>query len=146
MLALIPHVAEVIAIDSFLQHGVAMFKKRSLVVWGGTSPDVLGYDQNVNMIRKACTTPMCHRPNSYLWDFDSTGFLWDCPYNDVCMDYTSEDILDQFDKMTGGRRGKSRGQGKGNSCADKCKGIEAEVRGLGEGQNSPAIPVRANEG
>ena len=108
IMALIPYVAEVICIDSFIQHACAGLGKKSLVVWGGTNPIVLGYKEHDNMTRKACPNPMCHRPNSYLFDFEPTGFLWDCPHDDACMDYKAEDILKEFDIMTGGRHGEQR--------------------------------------
>ena len=112
ILALIPHVAEVISIDSFVQHGTAAFKKKSLVLWGGTNPKVLGYPHNLNLTRKVCDNPMCHRPNSYLFDIEPTGFMWDCPFNDKCMEYSAEEILKSFDEMTGGRRGRKKERAK----------------------------------
>lgn len=108
IIALIPYVAEVICVDSFLMHGTAVFKKKSLAIWGGTSPKVLGYEHNVNLTREVCDTPMCHRPNSYLFDIEPTGYMWDCPHNDKCMDYSSDEILMAFDKMTGGKGGRSK--------------------------------------
>jgi len=101
IIALIPHVAQVISIDSFLMHGAACFKKETICVWGGTNPKVLGYPNNINITKKACDTPMCHRPNSYLFDIESTGYMWDCPHSDCCMDHSSEEILLALDKMVG---------------------------------------------
>lgn len=112
IVSLLPYVSEVIAIDSFLQHATACFKKKSLVVWGGTSPKVLGYDSNMNLTKEACDSPMCHRPNSYLWDFESNGFAWDCPHNEACLKYTVEEIINAFDEMTNKRVGKPKGERK----------------------------------
>ena len=149
VLALIPYVAEVIAIDSFLQHGTAIFKKKSLILWGGTNPKVLGYNSNVNLTKSVCDNPMCHRPNSYLFDFEPTGFMWDCSHNDKCMEYTAEEILKSFDEMTGGRHGrkKERGQKSIDSAPGEAaeKAERAETDGCpvgaglsaGGGQNCP---------
>lgn len=111
IMALVPYVAGVICIDSFLQHACAGAGKKAIVFWGGTNPKVLGYSENINITRKACDTPMCHRPNSYMFDFEPTGFMWDCPHDDACMDYTAEKVIKEFDKLTGGRNGEERKPG-----------------------------------
>ena len=114
ILALLPHVEGVIAIDSFLMHGAAAVGAPSLVMWGGTNPKVLGYDVHHNVERQACPTPMCHRPNSYLWDVEPNGYMWECPHNDRCMEFDAEDILREFDQMmevkNAGRDGQERGE------------------------------------
>jgi len=99
IVALVPHVAGVLTIDSFLLHASACYKgvTPTVALWGGTNPQVLGYPWHRNIVRQVCDTPMCHRPNSYLWDFEESGFLWDCPHNDICMNYKAEDILKEFD-------------------------------------------------
>ena len=103
------HVAEVMAIDSFVQHGAAVFKKKSLVLWAGTSPIVLGYDCHQNLRRDVCETPECHRPNSFLMDIEVSGFQWECPWSNRCTDeYSADAILAAFDEMTGGKGGKKR--------------------------------------
>lgn len=107
IIELVPRVAGIIAIDSFVQHAAAAFKKPAVVCWGGTSPSVLGYDIHRNLTRKACNNPFCHRPNSYLWDFQTTGFLWDCPYDEVCMNFNSDDIINALKKQIGDEYGKT---------------------------------------
>lgn len=99
--ALIPNVRAVITIDSYLLHAAACFKDKTptLALWGGTNPKVLGYPTHRNMTRSACDTPMCHRPDSFLFDNDTSGYTWDCPHNDICCNYTSEEILNAFDEM-----------------------------------------------
>ena len=99
IVALTKYVRGIITIDSFLQHGAAAFKKKSLVLWGGTSPKVLGYDCHTNLTREVCKTPFCHRPNSFLFDFEPTGFMWDCPENDLCMEFPVEQIVEEFEKI-----------------------------------------------
>jgi len=105
--ALVPFVEAIITIDSFLVHASACFKDKTptLAIWGGTNPAVLGYPWHRNISRQVCDTPMCHRPNSYLWDFEETGFLWDCPHNDICMNYTGQEIIQEFEKLMEGKDG-----------------------------------------
>lgn len=150
--ALIPFVEAVITIDSFLLHGSACYKGKTptLAIWGGTNPAVLGYPWHKNMTREVCDTPMCHRPNSYLWDFEETGFLWDCPHNDICMNYKASDIIQEFDKMMEAKNGsrkpdsgkKPRGETKeednarpeaGRACP--CEGSLAKEIPAGVGAN-----------
>ena len=123
VLGLLLHVPHVIGIDSCLIHGAAAVHKKALVLWGGTSPAVLGYEFHENMTRRVCDTPMCHRPNSYLFDVQPTGFLWECPHDDACMNYEAAEILESFDRMTGGARGKRRDEAKGSeaSCGRSCE-------------------------
>jgi len=99
--ALVPLVAGIITIDSYLLHASACFKgvTPTLALWGGTDPRVLGYPWHKNLVRNACPTPMCHRPNSYLFDHEETGFLWDCPHNDICMNYDPDFIIQEFKKL-----------------------------------------------
>lgn len=105
IVALIPFVKQVICIDSFLMHGSAVFKNQAIACWAGTSPITLGYDFQINLRRDACPTPECHRPNSYLFDVEPSGFQWECPYSDKCTDYESSTILDAFDKRVEGKKG-----------------------------------------
>lgn len=101
IMALLPHVSGIIAIDSFLAHAAAAVGRQSLVLWCGTSPDKLGYEKNVNLRRSVCPTPECHRPNSYAWDIQPNGFIWDCPHRDICVEYDSKEVIEEFKKMQG---------------------------------------------
>jgi len=94
-----------IGIDSFLMHGMAAIKSKGVVCWGGTHPSALSYPHFDNLMRKVCPTPMCHRPNSYLFDVEPTGFMWDCPHDAKCMKYTAKQILEAFKKRFGGKDG-----------------------------------------
>jgi hypothetical protein len=107
VIALLPYVAGVIAIDSFIQHACACFKKQALVLWSGTSPVVLGYDCHNNIRREVCETPECHRPNSFFYDFEPNGYQWECSIDNKCCDYTAKEVIEEFDKMTNGLRGVS---------------------------------------
>jgi len=144
ILALLLHVPHVLCIDSFLYHGATALGKRTVCMWGGTNPKVLGYGEHRNLTRKACPTPMCHRPNSYLFDIQPTGFMWECQFDDRCMDYSSEEILKAFDEEAGG---------EDNGGDAGCPGTEDheedgvhENRGAEEAPCEPGERVPANSG
>ncbi|MFC1709710.1 glycosyltransferase family 9 protein [Candidatus Omnitrophota bacterium] len=136
IIALIPYVAGVISIDSFLQHGCAIFKKKATVLWGGTDPKVLGYEFHDNLVREVCPTPKCHRPNSYLWDFETTGHPWDCPYDDKCMNFSTEKVMKSFNSLTGGKDGRKK-----EERVDK----QREADGCSKGHNPYGQPVRCKD-
>jgi len=101
IMALTLYASGIIAIDSFLQHASAAFNIKSLVLWMGTSPDRLGYSVHKNLRRKSCETPECHRPNSYAFDIQANGQIWDCPFGDVCRDYDAKTIYNAYKEMKG---------------------------------------------
>lgn len=101
LMALIPYVSGAICIDSFLQHATAALGVPSLVLWAGTNPQKLGYGMHKNLRRAVCSSPECHRPNSYAFDVQPNGMLWDCPFNDACIDYESKTIIEGFKEMKG---------------------------------------------
>lgn len=92
-MTVIPFVDKIFSIDSMVQHVAAAFDKKAVVCWGATNPKLLGYEKHHNITREVCKTPMCHRPNSYLFDVSYDGQLWDCPYSDACMDHDAQEIL-----------------------------------------------------
>ena len=93
MLSLVPHAEKILCIDSVLQHASAAFKKKAVVVWGGTSPKALGYDCHQNLTREVCPTPFCGRPNSFLFDQNAQGSMFECPHGEECMNYTADEII-----------------------------------------------------
>jgi len=98
-----------IGIDSFLQHAAASksLNNPGIVCWGGTSPKCLGYDKHINLIKKVCSTPFCHRPNSYLFDKQAHGAMWDCIYGDKCMkSFTADKIVDAYLELNRKKEGK----------------------------------------
>jgi hypothetical protein len=102
VIALLKHVKTFIGIDSFLQHAAASseINKQGVVCWGGTSPICLGYDTHVNLTKSVCNNPFCHRPNSYLFDMQSHGAMWDCTYGDRCMKaFTADEIFQECMKI-----------------------------------------------
>lgn len=156
--ALVPHVAGVISIDSFLLHAVACFKDVPAIgLWGGTSSEVLGYPWQKNLSRKVCDTPHCHRPNSYLFDSQANGYPWDCEHNDICMNFKAEDVLEEFKKLVkvGGEDGKSepvpatgkRSNARSTSCQKKnhpCSEKIVSVEGEGSDEPQVSADIRAN--
>jgi len=104
-LALLKYGRSFIGIDSFLQHACAakQIDVKGLVTWGGTNPAKLGYDKHANyVIEPQCNNPMCHRPNSYLFDTQTNGNMWDCQHGDACMKaFNSSEIMDKFETILG---------------------------------------------
>ena len=93
ILALIPYSEKFFLIDSFMQHAVAAFEKKAVVVWASTSPTQAGYSTNVNLSHEVCISPFCHRPNSFLLDIQQSG-PWQCPFGEVCTVYKTQEIID----------------------------------------------------
>ncbi len=98
--ALLKFAHSFISIDSFLQHASVTneIQRKGVVVWGGTHPTCLGYKDNVNLTKEICSTPFCHRPNSFLFDTQAHGASWDCPHGEPCTKYTSEEIIKAFEE------------------------------------------------
>ncbi len=89
LMALLPFTKKRIFIDSFMQHAASALKIPSVVIWGGTSPKRVGYDIHKNMeLKEACSTPHCHRPNSYLFDNE-----WQCSYGEACLNQPVDNII-----------------------------------------------------
>jgi len=90
-----------IGVDSFLQHAASakQIQKKGLVIWGGTAKTCLGYDMQDNWEIKACPSPACHRPNSYLLDMQINGQMWDCPYGEPCMKRNITEVKDRLLKL-----------------------------------------------
>jgi hypothetical protein len=95
-LCLLKHSNHFIGIDSFLHHGAAALGVRGVTVWGGTNPKKLGYAEHVNLSQERCKTPFCHRPDSYVFDGNPKTGLWNCPYNEECLDWKAEEIVKAY--------------------------------------------------
>jgi len=81
-------------IDSSLQHAAAAMKLPSTVVWVGTSPKIFGYEEHTNI-----TPPVEHSEghvDSYIYDYNFTGVMHECPYENVEHMYDVEKILKDF--------------------------------------------------
>lgn len=97
-LALTHYAEGFIGIDSFMHHAAVAVGLKGVVVWGGTNPAKLGYEQHRNLSKEVCRTPFCHRPDSYLFDGDANTGLWNCPFDEVCLDWTSDEIIKAFEE------------------------------------------------
>jgi ADP-heptose:LPS heptosyltransferase len=85
---------KVLCIDSMVQHACAAMNKKAVVCWSGTSPELLGYNSNINLRIQACPDPECHRPNSFLADLDTKLEVWSCPYGEPCTNHDVKSILE----------------------------------------------------
>jgi len=78
-------------IDSSLQHAAAALNKPSTVVWTGTSPKIFGYDMHKNVLPKK-EFPEGHI-DSYLYDYNFTGAVHECPYDEFHQIHTADSII-----------------------------------------------------
>jgi hypothetical protein len=91
------HSKKRILIDSSMQHAAAAMKRKSTVLWNGTSPKVFGYDLHDNI----CTDiPYDFKlPGSYLFDFDFNGNEVEYPFTDDVKLYDINKIIDSVNKQ-----------------------------------------------
>ena len=68
-------------IDSSLQHAAAALKLKSTVSWVATQPEVFGYKLHDNI--KPVKEYRDGTIDSYLYDYDFTGTIYQCPYNSL---------------------------------------------------------------
>ena len=73
-------------IDSSLQHAAAALNLPSTVVWVATQHNIFGYDIHNNIGPKE--EHVDGHIDSYLFDYNFTGTIYECPYESV------EDIHD----------------------------------------------------
>ena len=66
-----------VLIDSCLQHAAAALKLPSTVLWVATNPTLFGYDLHTNI--KANIPNTIPLPDSYLFDYNFHGALYECP-------------------------------------------------------------------
>jgi hypothetical protein len=91
------HSKKRILIDSSMQHATAAMKRKSTVLWNGTSPKVFGYDLHDNI----CTDiPYNFKlPSSYLFDFDFNGNEVEYPFTDDIKLFDINRIIESVDKQ-----------------------------------------------
>lgn len=97
LFSLILHSKKRIFIDSCMQHAAAALKRKSTVLWNGTSPKVFGYDIHDNI----CTDiPYNFKlPGSYLFDFDFNGNEIEYPFTDDVKLFDINKIIESVDKQ-----------------------------------------------
>ena len=86
-----------VVIDSFLNHLSAAFDKKGVVLFGGTSPERLGYKHNVNLVKDKCICP--ERP-CHVSDFAShLGKGQGCNYDYDCMKMNAETVFEKLKEI-----------------------------------------------
>ena len=82
LFSLVVKAQKLVLIDSCLQHAAAALKKKSTVLWVGTSPKVFGYDLHTNL-----TAKLPKKANqligSYTFDYQFENNIHECPYMNV---------------------------------------------------------------
>lgn len=91
------HSSKRILIDSCLQHAAAALKRKSTVLWNGTSPEVFGYDLHENITTKI---PYEFKlSGSYLFDFDFNGNEIEYPFTEEQELFNVEEIIKSVDSQ-----------------------------------------------
>jgi hypothetical protein len=91
------HSKKRILIDSCMQHAAAAMKRKSTVLWNGTSPKVFGYDLHENI---STDIPYDFKlPSSYLFDFDFNGNEVEYPFIEDVKLFDINKIIDSVDKQ-----------------------------------------------
>lgn len=78
LFSLLTHSSARLLIDSSLQHAAAALNLPSTVVWVATSPKIFGYDIHKNIL--PIITHEEGTIDSYLYDYNFTGAIYECPY------------------------------------------------------------------
>ena len=78
-------------IDSSLQHAAAAMGLPSVVTWVGTKPEQFGYPCH-NNLRPSKEFPR-GLVDSYLYDYNFTGVIHECPYENITDIHSAETIV-----------------------------------------------------
>jgi len=92
LFSLVVKAQKLVLIDSCLQHAAAAMKKKSTVLWVGTSPKVFGYDLHNNLVAKL-PKKANQLIGSYTFDFQFENNIHECPYMDVKQIFDINTIL-----------------------------------------------------
>ena len=91
------HAKKRVLIDSCVQHAAAAMKRKSTVLWNGTSPKVFGYEVHDNI---STDVPYDFKlPGSYLFDFDFNGNEIEYPFTDDVKLFDIDKIIESVDKQ-----------------------------------------------
>ena len=81
-------------VDSSFQHAAAAIGKSATVVWIGSQPEVFGYDMHTNF------KPPVEFPqgtiDSFLHDYNFTGAIHECPYDDISQMFDVNGIVNSL--------------------------------------------------
>lgn len=84
-------------IDSCLQHGAAALGLPSVVLWIATNPHLFGYDLHENIVANIeSEIPL---PNSYLFDYNFHGQIWECPIFEGDQLFDLEEIANKINNL-----------------------------------------------
>jgi hypothetical protein len=84
-------------IDSCLQHGAAALGLPSVVLWIATNPNLFGYDLHENIVANIeSEIPL---PNSYLFDYNFHGQIWECPIFEGDQLFDLEEIANKINNL-----------------------------------------------
>ena len=83
-------------IDSSLQHAAVALNKQSTVLWIGTNPNIFGYDLHTNISANLGDEDF-KLPDSYLFDYNFTGTLHECPIKDPTNMFDVNEIIESLE-------------------------------------------------
>jgi hypothetical protein len=86
-----------ILIDSCLQHASMALNLPAVVLWVATNPTLFGYDLHKNI--RANIPSEIPLPNSYLFDYNFHGQLWECPIFEGDILFDAEEIVDKINNL-----------------------------------------------
>lgn len=86
-----------VLIDSCLQHGSSALNLPSVVLWIATNPILFGYNLHTNI--KANIQSEIPLPNSYLFDYNFHGQIWECPIFEGDILFDIEEIIDKINNL-----------------------------------------------
>jgi hypothetical protein len=78
-------------VDSSLQHAAAALNKKSTVAWVATQPKIFGYGMHKNIGPKK--EYLDGHIDSYLFDYNFTGTIYECPYKSLEDIHSSAEII-----------------------------------------------------
>ena len=91
LFSLLPWSEKRLFIDSSLQHAAAAMSLPSVVAWVATKPEQFGYPLH-NNLRPAKEFPR-GLVDSYLYDYNFSGVIHECPYEDMEDIYSADTIV-----------------------------------------------------
>lgn len=97
LFSILLHSKKNILIDSCMQHAAFALKRKSTVLWVGTSPTVFGYDTHDNIVTDV---PYDFKlPGSYLFDFDFNGNEVEYPFLETQKLFNIDQIIESVNKQ-----------------------------------------------
>jgi ADP-heptose:LPS heptosyltransferase len=93
-----PKCAFFMSIDNYLPHLAASINKRGIVLWGSCSPNVWGWDHNINIWNThSCPIIGCWRPGQF--DHDQNGKLFVCDHYSCMRSIEVDQVMDEVNNL-----------------------------------------------